>query len=368
VLLILDRYVIRSLLVNYVVSLTVLILLYIIIDLFVNLDEFTKSELKTELSFVEVLANIGSYYGYNLFLYFAQLSGVIITVAATFTLARMQRSNELTAILASGTSLYRIAAPVVGVGLALNSLWIVDQELIIPEIAHKLARQHNDVEGVRTYGVWFLNDRNNALVSAVKFFQNTQRMRRVVILQRDRSNRVTGIITADWAIWKEPERIWQLERGMLIGAAEEQDGAFGQDIELGKNLVQSYESDLTPKELTIRQAAQWINFMSLRQLNALERREVARKHLIAQVKHNRFTQPFISMTLLILGMSFFLSREPRNLLRNAAWALGVCSGCFAFSFLAQNAMGASFHPALPAWLPLLVFGPLAVVLLDRVKT
>ncbi len=361
---ILDRYVIRSFLVNYLISLGVLISLYVLIDMFVNLDEFTKDPLPT----VEVAANIGSYYGYNLFLYFSQLSGVIILVASTFTLAKLQRSNELTAILASGTSLYRVATPLVACGLLLNTLWIIDQEVIIPKIGHKLARQHNDVEGRRPLAIWFLNDRDNALVSAVRFFPTTKRMRRVVILQRDQSNMVTGIIMADWATWNERQRLWMLDRGILVGGREEQNGGFGQDLELGKNTVEVYKSDLTPNELVLRQAAQWINFMSLAQLNALERREVSRRHIIAQVKHNRFTQPFVNMILLLLGMPFFLNREPRNLWRNAAYALALCSGCFVFSFAAQNALGTTVNPALPAWMPLIIFGPVAVALLDRIKT
>ncbi len=361
---VLDRYVIRSFMINYLVSLAVLMSLYIIVDLFVNLDEFTKSEPAP----LDLVNNILSYYGYNLFLYFSQLSGVITLVAASFTLARMQRTNELTAILASGTSLYRIAVPVVAVGLALNTLWIVDQELIIPRIGDKLARAHDDAEGRKPAAVWFVADRDNALVSAVKFFPRRQQMRRVVILKRDPANMVTGIIMADGATWNEEKRIWELHRGILIGASEEQGGGFGQDAELGKNLVETYESDLTPKELMLRQAAQWINFMSIRQLNAIEHREASRAATISQVKHNRFTQPFVNMILLMLGLPFFLNREPRNVLISAGLSLAVTSTCFVFSFLTQNVLGASFHPALPAWLPLIVFGPVSVVLLDRVRT
>ncbi len=359
-----DRYVIRSFLVNYVVSLTVLITLYIIVDLFVNLDEFTERDLPT---FV-IVRNIANYYGYNLFLYFAQLSGIITLVAATFTLARMQRSNELTAILASGTSLYRVAAPVVGAGLVLNTLWIVDQEIIIPRFAHKLARPHDDVEGRETYGIWFINDRNNALVSAVQFYPRRQVMRRVVIMNRDENNTVTSIIMADQANWEPVRKVWVLDRGFLIDAREEQHLNFGRDIELDKNLVTTYASELTPKELVLRQASRWINFMSIRDLNALERREVSRRWTIAQVKHSRFTQPFANMMLLLLGIPFFLNREPRNVLISAALALGVCSFAFVLTFVMQNLPSTTLHPALPAWLPLMIFGPVAVALLDRIKT
>ncbi len=361
---ILDRYVIRSFVVNYLVSLAVLIGLYIIVDLFVNLDEFTERG----LPLVQVLMNVANYYGYNLFLYFAQLSGIITLVAASFTLARMQRSNELTAILASGMSLYRVAAPMVALGLVMNTLWILDQELVIPRIAHKLARPHDDVEGTETFGIWFLNDRNNALVSAVEFYPRSERMKRVVIMQRDPDSMVTGIIMADWARWKPDRRLWELDRGILIGAKEEQDSSFGRDAGLGKNLVSTYESELTPKELELRQAGQWIHFMSLRQLNALERREPTRRRTIAQVRHGRFTTPFANMILLLIGMPFFLSREPRNVLISAALSLGVCSACFVINFVAQNLVSTTVNPALPAWLPLILFGPLAVVLLDRIRT
>jgi len=361
---ILDKYVVRSFLVNYLISLAVLIGLYILIDLFVNLDEFTEKDLAT----TDILVNVCDYYGYNLFLYFAQLSGIITLVAASFTLARMQRTNELTAILASGTSLFRVAAPVVAVGLLLNTLWIIDQELIIPRIAHKLARPHDDVEGENTYGIWFLNDRDNALVSAVEFLPRSQRMKRVVIMPRDRNNMFTGMIMADWARWNEDRQLWELDRGILIRANEEQGDGFGRDVDLGKNLVATYKSELTPKELVLRQAAQWIHFMSIRQLNALQRREPTRAWLIAQVKHGRFTNPFANMILLLIGMRFFLNREPKNVLFSAGISLTVCGTCFVINFVAQNLVSATVDPALPAWIPLILFGPVAVVLLDRIRT
>jgi lipopolysaccharide export system permease protein len=103
----LDRYLLRSFFSNYVLSLLVLISLYVVLDLFVNLDEFTQGG----KSIAEIVTNIGDYYLYNLPLYFAQISGVITLFAACGTFARLQRQNEITAVLASGTSLHRLATP-----------------------------------------------------------------------------------------------------------------------------------------------------------------------------------------------------------------------------------------------------------------
>ena len=72
----LDRYILRSLVVNYLIALAVMMSLYVVLDLFFNMDEFTEGE----VSAFKVLGGIVSYYGTNLFKYFAQLSGVITVV------------------------------------------------------------------------------------------------------------------------------------------------------------------------------------------------------------------------------------------------------------------------------------------------
>src|SRR5437870_4214969 len=119
----LDRYILRGFIVNYAIALLVMVGLYLVIDLFFNFDEFTKEAGGA----LEVIRRIVDYYSYNMLVYFAQLSGVITVVAACCTLARMHRSNELTALLASGTSLYRVAWPMVIAGLFMNGLWVLDQ-------------------------------------------------------------------------------------------------------------------------------------------------------------------------------------------------------------------------------------------------
>ncbi|MBI4580265.1 MAG: hypothetical protein HY718_11220, partial [Planctomycetes bacterium] len=47
----------------------------------------------------------------------------------------------------------------------------------------------------------------------------------------------------------------------------------------------------------------------------------------------------------------------------------VCTAAFLVTFVGQQLVGAgSFSPALPAWLPIFIFGPVAALLLDNVKT
>jgi lipopolysaccharide export LptBFGC system permease protein LptF len=102
---ILDRYVAKNFLIGYAISFGVLIGLRIIIDLFVNLDEFTEH---ADLGALAVIKNVLSFYCLNITLYFRDFAGMITVVAAAFSLGKMVRSNELVAVMASGVSLKRV--------------------------------------------------------------------------------------------------------------------------------------------------------------------------------------------------------------------------------------------------------------------
>lgn len=364
----LDRYILKSFIVNYIFAMTILIGLYVVLDLFVNLDEFTS--LRSN-SVWDTVGRIIDFYGHNLFLYFAQLAGVITVVAACFTLGRLHRSNELTAILSAGASLYRVATPILLAGLAMNCLWFADQEFVIPSMAQKLARKHGDLEGTKSFSVYFLPDRanGNALLSAARFNPAAMQMRGVVILKRDDHNRMTEVIQADQARW-DPERgTWHFENGFSTTLA-------AGDVEsnlatLGHHVVTEYKSSLTPREMALQQSAQWTQFLSLVELNRLQNYfSAAGVAEFVRMKHARLTTVFMNMTLLCIGISFFLSRERPSIIVLGGKCLLACGLCYAATFLCNTVeiTGFNIDPALPPWLPFIVFAPIAVVLLEGIKT
>ncbi len=358
----LDRYLLRAFLTNYFIALSVMVSLYVVLDLFVNLDEFTKFGDSAAVT----LRKIISFYGWNLFHYFSQLSGVIVLVAACFTLGRFLRTNELTAVLASGASLYRVAMPLLLAGMALNALWIVNQEVVIPRIADRLARRHDDAEGKRTYAVWFLRDRDNALLSAVRFDPRSSTLEGVLILERDEQGRLSGIVRADRARWDAERNVWHLELARRTGGL----GSPSPDAAGAENAQPSeYASALVPYELRLRQASQWTSFVSVRDLTRLQARYMHTDEFI-KIKHARLTTPLISVLMLLLGIPYFLNRERPSVILAGGRCLLVCGACFVFTFFCQNldVSALAIHPALPAWLPLIVFSPFMVVLVDSIKT
>ncbi len=372
---ILDRYILKSFVYSYVMSLFVLISLYVVLDLFVNFDEFTESSKPV----VEVAHNIADYYIHNVPMYFSQLSGVITAFAACTTLARLQRQNEVTAMLASGRSLFRVATPIVLAGLAMNLLVVLDQEVLLPSVAPKLARTRDDVEGVRAYGIWCVRDGEDRLFSAQYFAPKQQRIRGLYILEENRRGngpaRLGDVITARLARWDPVRHGWDLTDGkpdgygLRIKAADAVQGGLTAEAPVRRVPIKFYPCELTPDELLARQTAQWVRFLSVRQLNQMAKRPDANLLEIARIKHGRFTLPVDNMILLLLGIPFFMNRVPNNVLTQGAKALAMCAIAFMVSFIGQQLVGAgSVNPALPAWLPIFLFGPVCVFLLDRVKT
>jgi lipopolysaccharide export LptBFGC system permease protein LptF len=142
---IIDKYVAKSFLMGYVIAFCVLMGLRVIIDLFVNLDEFVEN---ADMGTLAVMKNIIVFYALNSTLYFRDFAGMITVVAAAFSLGKMVRSNELVAVMSSGVSLKRVIAPIILLSLVLTGFLVIDQELIIPPLRDKLVRKHQDGAGI----------------------------------------------------------------------------------------------------------------------------------------------------------------------------------------------------------------------------
>src|SRR3954452_25007007 len=87
------------------------------------------------------------YYSYQVPQLFDRLCEAIVLLAAMFTVAMMQRNNEQVPLLSAGVSTQRIVAPVLVCACVMLTLTILNQEIVIPGIAHKLTKDRNDPDG-----------------------------------------------------------------------------------------------------------------------------------------------------------------------------------------------------------------------------
>ncbi|NIA06366.1 MAG: LptF/LptG family permease [Actinobacteria bacterium] len=354
---ILDRYVIRNMLFSYIVIFTVFVGLRIVVDLFTQIDEFTEAMLPAG----EVMQNIVSYYGYHLFQYYQEFAGPMVVFAALFTLFRIRRDNETVVLLSSGISLYRLLWPVAMVGIVLNSLLIVNQELIIPRIADKLVRTHDNALGGQVVPVRLQTDRNNSLLLA-DLHPIAETMTEVFLITRDQQGRMTSLQHAPRAVWDKHNQRWLLEDADLVKVPSTE-GVTTSDV--------FYKTDLSPREISLRASSEYVRFQSTSRLAQMSRQPYLRRRMAKELdleKHFRFTSPIINVIILLLAAPLITSREPKSVFLQMVKGLLVIIGAFALSFACQQLGSQHLAPLMAAWLPVILFGPAAVLMLDSVKT
>ena len=327
-------------------------------------DEFVESKPDAASPGVfEVAVNILSFYGPKLFEYYRDFSGTIILLAAAFALARMTRQNELIAVLASGISLKRVIAPIVLLSFILNLLMVLDQEVILPRLADKLTRRHDEMSQLRTVPVWFVPDRNHALVCARKFNREKETMTDLLVILRQ-DGQMVGRVTAEQAGDWDGKK-WTLVHGRLY-QPDSENPAEPESVQQ----LEYYPSDLTPEYLWLQRNADHKSLMSSRDLTKLLKRNLKQADFDETIseKYFRFTDPIINMIMLLLGLPLLVSREKRKTKTAMFLALAGAGSCFIATFACKLLGGGVIPPLWSAWLPIIVFLPLSVLVLDAIKT
>jgi len=381
----LDRYIAREFLVGYVIATSVVLSLRVIIDLFVMFDEFIEAKVgQATPSALTVFGYILDYYGPKMFEYFRDFSGTMIILAAAFSLARMRRQNELTAVLASGISLKRFIAPIVLLAFGLNLLMVIDQEVVLPRMANKLVRYHDEMGQLRSLSFWLMPDKikylkgasqpyldrqvaqagEDALLSAGSYDSAAKTMLRLVVILR-REGQMVGRINAETAQWDSDQQDWVLSEGYYF--SYDNSGRVGR---ANVAAVDRYRSDLTAEYLYLQRNKDFKGLMSSSELTDLLGRQLqpAERAEAISEKHFRFADPIINMVMLLLALPMIVSREKRSTKVAMLLAFVGAGGCFLTVFACKLLAGGMLQPLLAAWLPIIVFVPLSVIALDGLKT
>lgn len=379
---ILDRYVLATFLKNYLISLMVLIGLYVVLDMVFNFDELAEVQARSAgtggvASVIALLRSIADYYFFQTFRIFIHLSGIIPVVAAAFTLIRLSRFNELTASLAAGVPLLRTAMPIIIAAMVLNVLLVVDQELLVPQMIPKLTRKHDEINqnAARTFAIRAMQDESNGLLNAARFHPATAQapawMEQVDLIQFDDQFMPVAHITADRGEWDARAQQWRLINGRVVT------GLNPRERVTKEKPVGSYRSSITPDEIALYRSGEFVELLPTSRIKMLLERPKSYGTIdLQRVKHSRFTQPLLNVILLLLAIPCLMSREPGKIKQGIMACVVLCGACMTAIFLSHQLAGTppggadwtDKWPALMSWAPILIFGPVAVFLLDRVKT
>jgi lipopolysaccharide export system permease protein len=321
-------------------------------------------KLKTLLDRGVALHAIGLGYVYLLPEKIYEVIPAAVLVATVFTVGSLGRNSELTAAKAGGVSFHRLTLPLyVGALLAAGLTLFVEE--LSPITSSRKLELHKDKSTVTPQRYNFVFRADEGWVYAIRTLDTKKRLMRDVVLTRQGTGLAypSLVVSADSAAYDSTG--WRLFHGSSRSVASGQlQASFGFAEMRLKALVQSPEDLLAeskrPEEMRYAELGRYIDMIE-RAGNDAGRLRVMRALKLA-----------IPATCFIIAL-FGAPLAMTSYRSGTAVGIGISlATTILFLLLVQlsQALGSGglVNPTFAAWLPNLVFGVAAGVLLGRART
>jgi len=376
----LDRYIARQYLINIGALLLILACFVVCIDVSLNLSRYwnvavdvarqpggVDSALRRLMITLLLIADL---WWPRLLSLFAFLNGLVLIGAMGFTVTQMVRHRELVAVLTSGQSLYRVARPILLVALLMTGMQVLDQELIIPRIAPLLTREQGDA-GRRSLGSTRVPptvDAKGRILYAATFDADAGVLTDLYIWERGDDGLATRRVHANRAVWRGGA--WDLEGATVESRRVGEKDPGPPPTRIGTNL--------DPTALKMKRFAGYgnnISFAQARQMLAAINsmgtdQEQARKmrDQLERASLGRVSTMIANLLTLVVAMSFFLTREPRNMLLQSLKCAPVGIVSLIGVVVGTSASAPGVPTSLSVFIPVMVLLPVAIAMVSRVRS
>jgi LPS export ABC transporter permease LptG/LPS export ABC transporter permease LptF len=361
---ILDDYVLRDFALYLSLIVATFLMLLLVFTLFELLNDILRNHVSV-LAVGEYLLNVTPY-----FLYYpvAPLS-MLLAVLVTFGL--LQRSNEITAIKATGISVYRIIVPVLIASTLVAGVLFLSDQFYLPYTNKRQDALRNRIKGkpAQTYlrpdRKWIFGQHSD--IYYYQFFDpDRDAFGGVSVFQFDpRTFQITHRIAADRAHWSDSMGRWVYEQGWersLSGSAIQNYRKF--DVatypELAEAPAYFKKEIIQSQEMSYDELRRYIHDLQQSGFDVVRLRVQLQK---------KIAYPLITLVMAILAIPFALFTGKRSAVTGVATAIGIGVVYWTISGLFE-AMGnlSQLPPAVAAWSPDLVFGFIGGYLILRMPT
>jgi len=360
---IIDRYLIREFLVVFFYCLLVFISLYIIIDLFTHLSDILRNH--TSLKYIL------KYYGTFIPVISIQIMPIAILISTLYTFNNFNRYNEITAMRASGISLWQLILPFLITGFILSSISLIMNEKVIPqaflistttrereiEKKPKFKGGGKIIKNVAFYG------RENRMFYIKIFDQKENTLSSIIILEHNNQQHLRSRLTAEKAKFENGR--WKFYNAIIYPL--DRTGQLTDEPLFYKQKI----IDLPEKPDDFVLSQYQTEFMSYSQLKKYVNRFSSSgyqptKELVDL--YNKISYPFINFVIILIGIPFALRQTRGGTLMYIGIGMGI--GFIFYGFIATSAaLGKAgiLPPLVSAWLPNITFCTCGFLMLAKLN-
>jgi len=375
---VIDWYVLRCYAHAYVVCALSFFGLYVGAEVFSRLKKFLAPHgIPLYLVFLR-------YYAVMIPVVYTYYLGPVLTLAAAmFCLTALNKNNEITPLKAAGVSLYRIVTPIFAAGFFFAVLTFCSQQFLIPSMRDAIREVYGYSHRTTSLRSLVLFDSAGTEFSVGRYWPAHKRAEDVIVTFRSYEENKSAPVpvkryVADYMHWESAGDSdggrWVLKRGSKDAVREylyDEKGELivpeGSQVPYRQYVRLVVPTDLVPEDFEA--AGQKMQYLSLADLKRQWKRSRGSNNFVLVRMHQHFTFPLTHVILLLIGLPFVLNSQNRSVF------LGVIvSVAIAVAFYVVNAMctelGAKgvLEPVVAAWLPILIFTGVGVVLFDNLQT
>ena len=352
-----DWYIIKKYLSTFVVMILLFIPIGIMVDMAEKIDKFKENEVPTQAIFSYYL-DFTWYFGNLLFPIFLFLAVIWFT-------SKLANNTEIIALLSSGISFSRFLTPyLVSAGIIALFAFFAGM-FIVPKsnasynaFQYKYIAKKNDRQTKNL--IKQINPKEYIFVSS---YDPIRKSANNFTLEHFEENLMTFKIQSSSIRWVDKDSVFRLSSYVRRSFTD------NGEIYLRRNRLDTLFDfkidDLSP----VNYKAETLTFSPLNKFIKKEREGgsvMINSHLL--VRHKRWSLPFSAFVLTLIGVS--VSSFKRRGGMGVNLALGISFGFLfiffdkIFSVLVNKS---NFSPFLGAWLPVFIFGSLAIFLLNRAR-
>lgn len=337
------------------------IFLYIIVDVFSNLEEILRNNVPAHILF--------QYYISFTPIIFVQTVPVAALLATVYMLSVLNKNNELTAVKACGISMQKLLIPVFIAAAILGLLSFIANETLVPDGMIRAERIKSEyikasyggpedidiIKDLTFYG------KKNQLVYAQEFSSQNKTLQGIIIIERD-NNRLRRKILSSSARWINNKWIFY---DCIIYRFDEFGKSAGNPIVFKEKIIKFLE---TPE--AIKRYEFQTEFMSYKELkNHLNRLSGSNPKILNSMKTDLYFKtavPFVTIIIMLLGIPFALSTKRGGAMSGIG--VSVLIGLIYYGsiyFVLAMGRGGILPPLVAAHFANTLFLAIAVILLRR---
>lgn len=378
---ILDRYIIRQLLVSFLFGLLAFLLIFLVIDLMEKLDDFIDAGVE--------LPVILEYYTHFMPEIIRLMTPVAMLLGALFVTGRIVQQNELAAIKSSGVSLYRFILPFLAMAFVVSLVSIYFNGWVVPFSNHKkfeIERVYLQKSSTATsrFNIYFQQGRTR-LVS-LGFYESTSRTARRVSIEDFSDTNLTVLVrrydaqqmkwvdnqtgnpdsalsSASPIVDMESKGGWELADGV------ERKLADGREEMRTFNRLPIGRLSLTPDEIEEKQRKpDEMDYNELGVFIQSQRRAGQEVSRWLVDYHSKIAFPFASLIVVLFGVPFSANKRRSGVAIEFGISVAVTFIYLAFMKTSQVfGYNGDLDPLLTAWLANIIFLAFGIFNLARAQ-